>query len=100
MRCGAAYDRSLTIKTVTPMTHAEDDAYLLLMDRHIEELKLRLEALRELIIEMVARDEDTTSQSELLCTLLRAIESMKAIRTAEMAALAQSKLKPEPGLRP
>lgn len=100
MHSSAAYDRSLIIKTVTPMTHAEDNAYLLLMDRHIEELKLRLDALRELIIEMVARDEDTASQSELLCTLLRAIESMKAIRAAEMAALAPSKPKPAPGLRP
>lgn len=74
------------------MTHAEDDhAYLLLIDRHIEELKQRLDELRERIVDMVARDEDTTSQSELFCTLLHAIESMKAIRAREADALTPSR---------
>jgi hypothetical protein len=70
------------------MTHAEDDAaYLLLIDRHIEELKRRLDALRELTIEMVAREEDTAIQSELFCTLLQAIESMQAVRARELDTL-------------
>lgn len=69
------------------MTHADDDAYLLLIDRHIEELKQRVDALRELIVEMVASGEDTASQSELLCALIRAIESMKAIKAKELDAL-------------
>jgi hypothetical protein len=70
------------------MTHPEDDAaYLLLIDRHIEELKQRLDDLRELIVDMVARDEDTASQSELLYTLLQAIESMKAVKARELDAL-------------
>jgi hypothetical protein len=70
------------------MTHPEDDAaYLLLIDRHIEELKQRLDGLRELIVDMVARDEDTANQSELLYTLLQAIESMKAIKAKELDAL-------------
>lgn len=69
------------------MTHPEDDAaYLLLIDRHIQELKQRLDDLRTLIVDMVARDGDTASQSELLCTLLQAIESMKAIRAREIDA--------------
>ena len=69
------------------MTHADDDAYLLLIDRHIEELEQRLDALRELIVEMAASDEDTASQSALLCTLVRAIASMKAIKAKELDAL-------------
>jgi hypothetical protein len=70
------------------MTHPEDDAaYLLLIDRHIEELKQRLDGLRELIVDMVARDEDTANQSELLYTLLQAIESMKAIKAKGLDAL-------------
>lgn len=70
------------------MTHPEDDAaYLLLIDRHIEELEQRLDALRELIADMVASDEDTSSQSALLCILLQAIESMKAIKAKEVDAL-------------
>ena len=74
------------------MTHAEDDdAYLLLIDRHIAELKQRLDDLRELIVDMMARHEDTTSQSELFCTLLQAIESMKAIRAREAEALPPSR---------
>jgi hypothetical protein len=69
------------------MTHPEDDAaYLLLIDRHIQELKQRLDDLRALIVDMVARDEDTASQSELFCTLPQAIESMKAIRVREIDA--------------
>jgi len=70
------------------MTHPEDDAaYLLLIDRHIEELKQRLDSLKALIVEMVAADEDTANQSELLCALLQAIASMKAIKAKEVDAL-------------
>jgi hypothetical protein len=68
--------------------HPEDDAaYLLLIDRHIEELGQRLESLKEMISDMVASEEDTSSQSQLLRTLLQAIESMKAIKAKEVDAL-------------
>lgn len=72
------------------MTNADDRAYLLLIDRHIEELKQRLDDLRELIVEMVAQGEDTSNQSELFCTLLRAIESMKDIQARELEALSDT----------
>ncbi|WP_194714585.1 hypothetical protein [Noviherbaspirillum soli] len=80
------------------MTHADDDAYLLLIDRHIEELKQRLVALSELIAEMAASDEDTASQSELSCTLVRAIESMEAIKAKEVDALLHDRQQDQAGL--
>ena len=80
------------------MTHADDEAYLLLIDRHIEELERRLDALRELIVEMVASEEDTASQSALLCTLVRAIASMKAIKAKEMDALLDDRRRDRGGL--
>lgn len=90
MRRGAAYDRCLTIDTVKPMTHSQDDACQPLTDGHGEELKARVDALRELIIEMVACGEDTTSQSELLYTLVRAITSMKATKAKGLGALSDA----------
>jgi hypothetical protein len=80
------------------MTHADDDAYLLLIDRHIEELEQRLDALRELIVEMVASDEDTASQSALFCMLVRAIASMKAIKAKELDALVHERQQDPAGL--
>lgn len=63
------------------MAHpVDDEAFLLLLDRHIEELKQRLDALRERIVDMVANGENTSNQSELFCALLNAIKSMKSVR--------------------
>jgi hypothetical protein len=59
---------------------ADDEAYLLLLDQHIEELKRRLDILRERIVDMVAKGENTSNQSELFCALFNAIRSMKAVR--------------------
>jgi len=59
---------------------AEDEAYLVLIDRYIDMLKKRLDTLRELIITMVAEGRDTKTQSELLFAMLHTMKSLKAFR--------------------
>lgn len=72
------------------MHTTSDAAALLLMDRHIEQLKERVGKLRELIVEMVAQGEDTRMQSELFYALLRTLKSMKAMRMEELESLEAS----------
>jgi hypothetical protein len=67
--------------------HSEDEAYLVLIDRHIEELEERLNALKELIASMVMEGQATRNQSELLINMLTAMKVTQALRAEVFEAL-------------
>lgn len=48
----------------------EDEAYLIFVDRHIEELEERISALRNRIAEMVVEKYEIRNQEVLLSTML------------------------------
>lgn len=56
-------------------------ARISMVDRQITELQQRLDALREVIADMVELGEPTRPQSELYCTLALAIRALTSIRT-------------------
>lgn len=58
----------------------EQDAYLGLIDRHIEEVGKRINAVRQQISLMEAKGYEIQSQTELLTTLLEVMQSIQTIR--------------------
>jgi len=54
-------------------------------DHYVSQLSERITYLRELIIVMVAQDNDTRRQSELLFTLLRQLRTARLLRMHGLA---------------
>jgi hypothetical protein len=65
----------------------EDEAYLALIDQHIEELNDRLKTLRNLITTMAINGQSTRNQSELLVNMLRILKVMQVMRADAVSAL-------------
>jgi hypothetical protein len=65
----------------------EDEAYLALIDQHIEELNDRLKTLKNLITIMVINGQSTRNQSELLVNMLRILKVMQVMRADAVSAL-------------
>jgi hypothetical protein len=66
---------------------AQEEAYLILVDRYIVELEGRINALRERILTMVAEGQDTKNQSELLFDMLKALEAVKEVESRALIRL-------------
>ena len=58
----------------------KDQAYLVFVARHIEELGQRISTLRERIATMVLQSYETKNQQELLCSMLQVQEDMEKFR--------------------
>jgi len=69
------------------MNEAQEEAYLILVDRYIVELEGRIQALRERILAMVAEGRDTKNQSELLFDMLKALEAVKEYESKTLTRL-------------
>jgi glutaredoxin 2 len=65
----------------------EDEAYLALIDQHIEELNDRLKTLKNLITTMAINGQSTRNQSELLVNMLRILKVMQVMRVDAESAL-------------
>jgi hypothetical protein len=61
--------------------NADNSTHVFKIDQQIAELKQRLDCLRDLMLDMVERGENTGSQSELFCLLICTIKTLKAIRS-------------------
>ncbi|GAC1544259.1 MAG: hypothetical protein NVS2B7_18480 [Herpetosiphon sp.] len=64
----------------------EDQAYLVFVDRHIEELEERIVALRRRMSEMVLDEYETANQEILLSNMLETREDMERFRAELIAA--------------
>ncbi len=64
----------------------EDQAYLVFVDRHIEELEERIVALSSRISAMVLEKYETANQGLLLARMLEVKKDMKKFRTELIAA--------------
>jgi hypothetical protein len=69
------------------VNEAQEEAYLVLVDRYIVELEGRISALRERILTMVAEGRDTKNQSELLFDMLNALEAVKEYESQALSRL-------------
>jgi cell division septum initiation protein DivIVA len=58
----------------------EQEAYLGLIDRHIEELQERINSLKDRITAMQAEGHDKQPQAQLLANMLGVMQSLKMIR--------------------
>jgi DNA-binding ferritin-like protein len=58
----------------------EDQAYLVFVDRHIEELEERINALRERMVTMGLQSYETQNQQALLSSMLQVREDMEKFR--------------------
>ena len=61
--------------------NADNSTHVFKIDQQIAELKQRLDCLRDLMLDMVERGENTKSQSELFFLIICAIKALKAIRS-------------------
>jgi hypothetical protein len=58
----------------------EDQAYLVFVDRHIEELEERINALRERMAKMALQSYETQNQQALLSSMLQVRDDMEKFR--------------------
>jgi len=58
----------------------EDEAYLVFVDRHIEELKERIRALKNRMAAVLLKRYETHNQEVLLCTMLETRKDMERFR--------------------
>jgi DNA-binding ferritin-like protein len=58
----------------------EDQAYLVFVNRHIEELEERINALRERMVTMGLQSYETQNQQALLSSMLQVREDMEKFR--------------------
>jgi cell division septum initiation protein DivIVA len=75
----------------------EQEAYLGLIDRHIEELQKRINSLKDRISVMQAEGHDKQPQAQLLANMLGVMQSLSVIRAEASKSRSPSDERIHPG---